>query len=127
MAKKEPIATPKFQLTKKQQAWIDEGVQCSIDKKAAETRLEELKEALENVPKGTHVTSNGGVLIVGMKDYYYPPDPELFLATLKKEKREGLFAKCVTVVQKSCDAILGDKTFEKLRTFNKSGKSFSFK
>jgi predicted transcriptional regulator len=114
-------------LTKKQMALIDEGVQCSKDMKAAETRLDEIKEFLADLEKGTHVTKNNGVLIISEKDLYDAPSAEKLLAELKKTNQQSLFPKCVNVIKKSCDAILGAGIFDKLRTFKKTSKAFSFK
>lgn len=120
-------AALKVQLNKRQQAMVDEGVQLTKDKKAAEDRLAEIKELLADLPKGTYTTKAGGVLLISEKDIYDPPPADKLLAELKKTGDTKLFPKCVNVIKASCDAVLGKGVFDKLRIFKKVSKAFSFK
>lgn len=113
-------------LTKSQSALVDEGVACSKIKKNAETRLEEIKVLLEKLEKGTYTTTKGGVLIIGERDNF-EVDPETLLSHLKKEKKSPLFHSCISVIKKSCDAVLGSGVFDTLKKFKNSSKSYSFK
>ena len=113
-------------LTKRQCDLVDEAVKLSRIRKDAETRLEEIKIFLESLLKDTYTTPKGGVLLVGEKDSWEVVPIDL-LNNLKKKKLSEKFFDCITVGKTKCDTILGKATYEELKVFVKSVKSFSFR
>ena len=115
-----------MELSKSQIKLVDEAMKLVDDIKKAEARVNEIKESLASLQKGTYLTRKA-ILTVTMRNTYDGPTPAILLLKLKEMKLKDRFIDCVKVQTTETKKIIGEERFNALQTLKQTMAVFSFK